>query len=153
MFEENAETERTSMEQEGAITRATINAAEANAPSNTGNSSAQWVTLSGQFKSRMEEAYKAMKTAEGAKNYGAFQRAAAAHREARKGYNLAASALGVPGMLEVSMAEFPKMNEEFKKRTPRTSTPTAKGDAGKPPAGVTQAEWNVMSPEDRAYFQ
>lgn len=39
------------------------------------------------------------------------------------------------------------------KAAPAPAKPAPRGAAGKPPPGVTQAEWNAMTPEERALFR
>lgn len=153
IFEEEAATQRTRIEQAGANTRATFEGA------GTGKgpgiqSSAQLTQLSGQFNTNIKESLEAMRAAENKGDYGQFQQAALMYKNALAGYNDVMAKLGYPGKTSVPLSKFPKMQEEYRRRKPAPSKgERAKTNAGKPPAGVTQAEWNAMSEKDRALFQ
>ena len=117
----------------------------------------QMVDLSTQNKNLMKDAIESMAEAEKRGNYADFKAARAQYSAAFRNYNQTAKDLKQEAIPSIAVNRFPKMAllaEKEKKTAPTAGTGVLKNTpAGKPPAGVTQAEWNAMTPKDRALFQ
>jgi hypothetical protein len=102
-----------------------------------------------EYRIKADAAFEAAKNAWKTKNKPGTYRALQNYGAIRSEYNKFAAENNLPPLSE------PDWGRNFEGYTSQRgkAKPAAKGNAGKPPAGVTQAEWDVMSPEDRAHFQ
>lgn len=86
-------------------------------------STAQKVDLTGQYRSRAEDALKAMQQAEKGRDFAAFKAARDEYAQSVSGYNKLAGELNMPGMRSVVLSQFPRMNAELKARRARGEEP------------------------------
>lgn len=128
MYSETAATDRTAMQVQGQkdVEGMRIDGDLAKGPG--GMSSSQLTDLSGQFKSRAEDALKAMAAAEKVGDFAQFQTASANYKNALTGYNDITKRLGLPGMGSVKMGMFPKMARALQQS--RAAAPQRAAPAG-----------------------
>lgn len=91
--------------------------------------------------------------------YGNTEKALGKYGDAARAYNQLAASAGMPG-LPATKYNVPNYNKYVAQRGQHPSgKPTGAGkgrqqqSSGKLPAGVTQAEWNAMTPQERALFR
>jgi len=148
--------QRTRMTVSGGITEANI-AAGAKGKDGLVPTFGQAVELATQNKNLMKDAIESMAEAEKKGNYADFKAARAQYSTSLRNYNQVARLVGQEAIPSIAVNRFPKMAklaEQDKKTAPTAGTGVLKNpSAGKPPAGVTQAEWDAMPPKDRALFQ
>jgi hypothetical protein len=97
-----------------------------------------------------EKKYSSAKTeAQKANAFADFKAARAQYSGAFRNYNQVVKLIGEEPIPSISVNRFPNLAL----RAEQEKKPSAGSPAGKPPAGVTQAEWNAMTPKDRALFQ
>lgn len=127
---EQGQTTRTAMQIQGNKDVAGIYAAADRAGTTGGMSTSQLTDLSGQFKSRAEEALKAMGAAENNRDFAQFQAAATNYKQALTGYNDIVKRLGLPGMGSVNMGMFPNMAkalQQSRAAAPQQGAPSGGG--------------------------
>jgi hypothetical protein len=102
-----------------------------------------------EYRIKADAAFEAAKNAWKTKNKPGTYRALQNYGAIRAAYNKFAADNNLPPLSE------PDWGRNFEGYTSQRgkAKPAAKGNAGKRPAGVTQAEWSVMTPEERAEFQ
>lgn len=98
----------------------------------------------------MADALTRMEEADANEEYAIVEATRRQYRSALDTYNQAAGVLGLPKR----QSEFARIpNWAKKQQSQQRTTGGRNGSAGKPPAGVTQAEWNAMTPQERALFR
>ena len=102
-----------------------------------------------EYRIKADAAFESAKNAWKTKNKPGTYRALQNYGAIRAEYNKFAAENNLPPLSE------PDWGDHFEGYTSQRgkAKPAAKGNAGKRPAGVTQAEWSVMTPEERAEFQ
>jgi hypothetical protein len=103
----------------------------------------------------LDKSLEAMQAAEKKGDLASFKAARNQYRSAFNNLTKSAAVLKLDPPVSASMSSFPKMGPRVVEDRARAASKSTTKDspAGKPPAGVTQAEWNAMSSEDRALFQ
>ena len=171
IFQEAAQTERTRMGVEGELEQERIR----NLPGPGGLPKDLSPTQMGEAMARAlkqaEVAYKAARAAESAGNPAEVERYLNQYGAARAAYNKFAKLRGEAEMTQADLSAkaFPSLVSYIAskglmpsgRRSPSYDRNIAaqrgrenKGsDAGSPPPGVTQAEWNAMTPQERALFR